>query len=110
MALTPRERQALWWYRIVYVGCITVLSIETMTHAKSMTDHHFWLGGIEVIGALLLLVRRTQLTGLVILSLVYAGAAVHTLLTGGVPAGLALFAASAWIIVFVDRSEAASTH
>jgi hypothetical protein len=95
--------RALWWYRVVYVACIVIMSVETMAHARNVTDHHFWLGGLEVIGALALLLRRTQLAGLVILLAVYAVVASHTVLTGGIPSAVVLFAASALVVVYVDR-------
>jgi hypothetical protein len=103
MPLDSRERRALWWYRVVYSACIIVMSVETAARARNMVDHRFWLGGLEIIGALMLLIRRVQVVGLVILFAVYAVAAVHASVSGEIPAGLVLFAASAWIIVFIDR-------
>jgi len=90
------------WYRVVYVGCIVVLSAETMRTARAMSDHRFWLAGIEILTALLLLARRTQRVGLVGLLIVYAVVALHAITLGEVPAALVLFAASAILIVSLD--------
>jgi len=96
-------KRGLAWYRAVYVSCIVVLSVLTMRHARDIVDHHFWLAALEILGAVLLLVRRTQVVGLWILLAVYAAAAIHGVLTGEVPAGLVVFAASAALIVYLDR-------
>jgi hypothetical protein len=96
---TPR------WYRVAYVLCIVVLSGETMHSARTLTDHRFWLAGLEILAALLLLARRTQKVGLVGLLIVYAIVAIHAITLGGVPAALVLFAASAILIVSLDAAR-----
>jgi hypothetical protein len=100
--MTPLR--ALAWYRAIYVACIVELSVETALHADSLSDHHFWLAAIEIGAALLLLFRRTQVPGLVLLLLVYALAGTVTALMGRVPAYLLLYAASALLIVRLDRT------
>lgn len=96
------RRRVLAWYRAIYVACIVVLSVQTMLVATSVTDHHFWLAALEIVGAILLLVRRAQLAGLVVLLVVYAIAATHELLRGHSVVSLVLFAASAAAIVLLD--------
>jgi hypothetical protein len=96
-------KRGLAWYRAIYVSCIVILSVLTMRHARDIFDHHFWLAGLEILGAVLLLLRGTQVVGLWILLAVYAVAATHGVLTGEVPAGLVVFGASAALIVYMDR-------
>jgi hypothetical protein len=86
------------WYRFIYVACIVVLSVETMRSARALTDHRFWLAAIEIITALLLLVRRAQRFALVGLLAVYAVVAIHAVVTGKDPTPLILFAASAVVV------------
>ena len=91
-------------YRATFVAIIVALSIQTMTRAKQFTDHHFWLAAIETIACLLFLVRRTQMAGLALLLAVFSVAAIHDIVTGGIPFSLVLFAASATTIVLLDRA------
>ena len=83
------------WSRAIYVACIVYLSARTMLSATRIADHHFWLGGAEIIGALLLLFARTRRTGLVVLLIVYAIAATHEALGRHFPATLIIYAVAA---------------
>jgi hypothetical protein len=91
-------------YRALFVAVIIGLSLETMTRAKQFSDHHFWLAAIEIVACLLFLVRRTQVAGLALLLAVFSVAAIHDIVTGGLPFGLVLFGASATTIVLLDRA------
>ena len=99
-----RTERILWSYRVIFVALIIALSIQTMTRAKRFSDHHFWLAAIEIAASLLLLARRTQIGGLALLLAVFSVAGIHDLVTGGLPFGLVLFAASATTIVLIDRA------
>jgi hypothetical protein len=83
------------WYRGVYAVCIGYLSVRTMLVATAITDHHFWLAGLELIGVVLFLFATTRRAGLVVLLVVYAIAAIHELIVGHVPAALVVYAVSA---------------
>lgn len=96
--------RALAVYRVVFVGCIVVMSVRTALSASRLADHHFWLAAIEIVAALLLLARRTQRGGLALLLVVFAAVAVHDLLTGRTPVDLVLYGASAMAIVAIDRA------
>jgi hypothetical protein len=102
--MNRQAARALAVYRVVFVGCIVVMSVRTAASASRVTDHHFWLAAIEAIAALLLLPRRTQRGGLALLLAVFAGVAVHGLLTGQMPIELVLYGASAITIVAIDRA------
>jgi hypothetical protein len=98
--------RALHWYRLTYVACIVALSVQTALGARNFADHHFWLAAIEIGAALLMLARRSQVAGLVLLLAVYAVAAAVTLHLGKSPAHLVLYAASAMLIVRLDPAGA----
>lgn len=91
-------------YRVLFVAVIVGLSVETITHAKRVSDHHFWLAAIEIVGCLLFLARRTQVAGLALLLATFSVAAIHDAVTGNVPFSLVLFGASAVTIVLLDRA------
>jgi len=97
-----RTERILGVYRAIFVAVIVALSIQTMTYAKGLADHHFWLAAIEIVASLLLLVRRTQRVGLSLLLAVFSVAIVLNLVSGGLPFGLVLFGASAVTIVLLD--------
>lgn len=99
-------RAALAWYRAVYALSIAYLSVETMLGAHGVRDHHLWIGGIEALAALLLLVRRVQVPALAALLAIYALVAVVNIASGHVPAYLVIYAASALLIVQLDRGVA----
>jgi hypothetical protein len=104
MVIAMRAERIIAWYRVIFVAVIIALSVETMTRAKRLTDHHFWLAAIEIIACLLLLIRRTQTVGLALLLAVISVVAIHDVVTGGLPFGLVLFGASATTIVLLDRA------
>ncbi len=99
---TPLRRTSGRWFRALYVGCIVALSLQAMHGAVSLRDHHAWLPALEILGAVLLLGRRVQRAGLVILLAVYLIAAVVTLHMGHLPLYLVLYAGTA---IFLVRSE-----
>jgi hypothetical protein len=85
----------LTWFRLLYVACIIGLSVQTAAGARGSADHHFWLAVVEILGALLLAWRRTQMAGLVVLLGVYAIATIITLHAGHLPLYLILYAGAA---------------
>ena len=97
-----RTERILAVYRAIFVAAIVALSVQTMTHAKRLADHHFWLAAIEIVASLLLLFRRTQRVGLSLLLAVFSVAIVVNVTSGGLPFGLVLFGASAVTIVLLD--------
>jgi hypothetical protein len=97
-----RTERILAVYRAIFVAVIVALSIQTMTYAKGLADHHFWLAAIEIVASLLLLFRRTQRVGLPLLLAVFSVAMILNLHNGGLPFGLVLFGASAVTIVLLD--------
>ena len=96
------------WYRVLYVACIVALSVQTMVAARGVSDHHFWLPVIEIVGALLLLLSRTQRAGLAILLVVYAVAGVVTIHSGHLPVYLLLYAGSAALLVQLERERSSA--
>lgn len=101
MSGMPRATPA--WYAAFYAVCIVAMSVLTMTNAKSISDHRAWLPVIEIIGVVLLLVRRTATAGLVILLVVYGFATIHALHSGHIPLDLVLYAGTA---VFIAQLRA----
>jgi hypothetical protein len=99
-----RAERILGAYRAIFVAAIITLSVQTATHAKRVTDHHFWLAAIEVVAALLLLWRRAQQVGLPLLLAVFSVAALHDVVSGYIPVSLVLFGATATTIVLLDRA------
>jgi len=93
------------WYRLVYVACIAYMSIETARGAHGVTDHHFWIGSAEAAAVLLLLYRPLRAAALTALLATYALAAGVSIASGHVPAYLVLYAASAVLIVQLDRAS-----
>lgn len=93
------------WYRFVYAACIAYMSIETVISAHGVLDHHFWIGSAEAAAALLLLYRPLRTAALTTLLVIYALVAGLGIAQGHVPASLILYAASAVLIVQLDRSS-----
>jgi hypothetical protein len=90
-------------YRATFVACIVALSALTMAHAPREHAHATVVACAEILGALLLLFRRTQRVGLAGLLLVFALAAVVTVATTRQPpVHLVIYAASAIVIVALD--------
>ena len=75
----------------------TLLSAHALAHVVP-------LAATEILGALLLLARRTQWAGLVLLLLVFAGAQCLAALSGEWPTRFLQYAASALLIVLMDRA------
>ncbi len=72
-------------------------------HAGHSAAATVLLGAVEIVAALLLLLRRTQVFGAGLLLLVFAIATVATLATGAFPARFFYYAATALLIVSLDR-------
>jgi hypothetical protein len=96
--MTGPQRTPASWYPAFYAACIVGMSILTMVDAQSLSDHRAWLPALEIIGAILLIMRRTTIAGVVILLAVYAFAAIHDLHSGHIPLHLVLFAGTAVLI------------
>lgn len=103
----PRDRDPVGWYRVFYAACIAALSVVTVLQARGVHDHHAWLGGVEAMGAALLVPRRTRTFGLAVLLAVYAIAIVLTVHAGGNPIHLVLYAGTA---IFVAADGGARTR
>ena len=102
-AMSGMQRAAPVWYAVFYALCIAAMGALTMTTARSMSDHRAWLPVLEIIGVVLLLVRRTAIAGVVLLLVVYGFAAVHSLHSGHIPLDLVLYAGTA---VFIAQLRA----
>lgn len=88
-------------YRLVFSVLIVVASVQTLLDAP---DHHvILLSAAEVLGALLLLWRRVQWLGLSLLLIVFACAQLISAIEGNYPTRFAQYAASALLIVSMDR-------
>lgn len=93
------------WYRFVYVACIAYMSIETVRGAHGVSNHHFWIGSAETAAVLLLLYRPLRVAAFVALLAIYALAAGLSIASGEIPARLILYAASAMLIMQLDRAS-----
>jgi low temperature requirement protein LtrA len=95
-------------FRLIFVAFIVWASARTMVNAHSVSGGHSALalavlGAVEIAGALLFMVRRTQLAGVIVLLLVFGAAAVMAVQLGQVPLGYFYYAATAAFIIAVDR-------
>jgi hypothetical protein len=88
----------LFAYRVVYVGCIIILSLQSAMASRGPTDHHLWLPVVEILAALMFLHSRLESVGLTVLLGVYAVAAATTALSGRIPARFVLYAAFALLL------------
>lgn len=88
-------------YRLVFSVLIVVASIQTLLGAPA--HHVILLSAAEVLGALLLLWRRGQWLGLSLLLIVFACAQLISAAEGSYPTRFAQYAASALLIVLMDR-------
>jgi hypothetical protein len=89
-------------YRLIFGALITVASVQALFAAHG--DHAVvLLAGAEIAGALLLCWRRTQWPGAAVLLIVFAAAQVHSAMQGEWPIRFLLYAASALLIVTMDR-------
>lgn len=94
-------------YRIVFSTLIVVASLQTLLAAR---EQHgvVVLAATELAGALILCWRRTQALGAVLLLVVFASAQVMSALQGEWPTRFLLYAASALLVVTMDRTLARS--
>jgi hypothetical protein len=97
--------RAIFVLFIIWASGVTVLE----AHAHSVHAGHSpltlaALGTAEICGALLFLLRRTQLAGLAVLLAVFALAAGMSVLLGDNPLRFFYYAATAMFIHAVDRS------
>ena len=96
-------RRLLESYRLIFAGLILVASVQTLV-SEHAVPHVVPLAATEVLGALLLCARRTQWVGLALLLLVFAGAQLLAALAGDWPTRFLQYAASALLIVLMDRA------
>jgi hypothetical protein len=69
-----------------------------------VAEHHVPLASAEIVGALLLIRRRSQWLGLALLLLVFAAAQVMAAMQGTWPTRFLQYAAGALLIVLMDRA------
>jgi NADH:ubiquinone oxidoreductase subunit 6 (subunit J) len=94
-------------YRVIFSALIVVASVQTLRAAHA--DHGILLlAGSEIAGALILCWRRTQWLGALLLLVVFAAAQVTSAMQGEWPMRFLLYAASALLIVTMDRTLARS--
>jgi hypothetical protein len=99
--------RALAAYRLIFSALITVASLQTLLAAQG--EHAVMLlAGTEIAGAFILCWRRTQWLGAGILLVVFACAQVVSATHGEWPTRFLLYAASALLIVTMDRALEAS--
>jgi hypothetical protein len=94
-------------YRLIFSALITVASLQTLLAARGDRAVTL-LAGTEIAGALLLCWRRTQWLGAGLLLIVFACAQALSALQGDWPTRFLLYAASALLIVTMDRALAAA--
>jgi hypothetical protein len=92
-------------YRLVFSALIIVASVQTLLAAHG--DHALVLLAVsEIAGALMLCWRRTQWPGAGLLLSVFACAQLMSAMQGEWPTRFLLYAASAFLIVTMDRTLA----
>jgi len=100
-------RRALAAYRLIFSALIAVASLQTLLSTQG--DHAVVvLAGTEIAGALILCWRRTQWLGAGLLLVVFACAQLLSVMHGEWPTRFLLYAASALLIVTMDRALAAA--
>jgi hypothetical protein len=97
------SRHLLAGYRCTFCLLILIASAQTLVSALRL-PHVAALAVAEIAGAVLLLGRRTQWLGLAVLLLVFGGAKVMAARHAAWPTHLLQYAASALLIVLLDRS------
>jgi hypothetical protein len=97
-------RSLLGAYRLCYCLLILIASIQTLAAEGAADPHVVPLATAEIAGALLLLVPRTQWLGLTLLLGVFACAQVLAALSAAWPTRFLQYAASALLIVLLDRT------
>jgi hypothetical protein len=100
-------------FRWVFVAFIVIASARTVIDTGHIASDHSSLGIVvlgtsEIAAALLFLLRRTQIIGLLLLLMIFAIATTLSLLEGELPYRFAYYAASAMFIVAVDRAQPAT--
>jgi hypothetical protein len=97
------SRRVLGAYRCSFCLLILIASVQTLL-AGPAAPQVVALAAVEITGALLLLWRRTQWLGLPLLLLVFASAELLAAHSGSWPTRFVQYAASALLIVLLDRS------
>jgi hypothetical protein len=97
-------RTLLGAYRLCYCVLILIASIQTLAAEGAADSHVVPLATAEIAGALLLLVPRTQWLGLTLLLGVFACAQVLAALSSAWPTRFLQYAASALLIVLLERA------
>ena len=97
------SRHLLAGYRCIFCLLILIASVQTLVTALRL-PHMAALAVAEIAGALLLLGRRTQWLGVTVLLLVFGGAQVVAARHSAWPTHFLQYAASALLIVLLDRS------
>jgi NADH:ubiquinone oxidoreductase subunit 6 (subunit J) len=94
-------------YRLIFSTLITLASLQTLLAAQG--DHAVvLLAGTEIAGALILCWRRTQWLGAGLLLIVFASAQLMSAMHGEWPTRFLQYAASALLIVTMDRALTAA--
>ena len=94
-------------YRVIFSALLTVASVQTLLAARG-DRAVMLLAGTEIAGALILCWRRAQWLGAGLLLTVFACAQVFSAMQGEWPTRFLLYAASALLIVTMDRALAAT--
>jgi len=98
-----RGLRILSTYRWVYCLLILVASVQSLI-GEHGASHVALLASAEIAGAVLLLWRRTQVIGLILLLAVFAFAQLLAALESEWPTRFVQYAASALMIVCLDRA------
>ena len=93
-------------YRLIFGALIIIASVQTLLAAQAQDHAVLLLAAVEIAGALMLLWRRAQWPGMCLLLAVFAGAQVMSAMHGEWPTRFLLYAASALLIVAMDRALA----
>ena len=104
--------RALAAYRVLYVAFIVWASAKTILDTHRTPDAHahaalfvIGLASVEILSALALLWRRTEIAACGVLLAVYATAAILSAAQGDTPVRFAYYAATAGFIVYLSRRE-----
>jgi hypothetical protein len=95
-------------YRAIFSTLIVVASIQTLIAEHS--HHIVLLAAAEIAGALLLMWRRSQWVGAALLLAVFACAQLISAIEGDYPTRFLQFAASAVLVVMMDRAFARPSY
>jgi len=90
---------------VIFSALLTVASVQTLLAARG-DRAVMLLAGTEIAGALILCWRRAQWLGAGLLLIVFACAQVFSAMHGEWPTRFLLYAASALLIVTMDRALA----